>query len=153
MGEKIVEPNFWEIAEPLLSTLLDTFFEKETLETRPKETESDIGLIEKEILRMEKKNRNNLEPVVYSRKGVLRGGRDQAIIRASDQPEALSNGHPNALGNPSSIPSSFFPITDLNLPLRSDFKEENSAPESILEPAPVILEQNLDLDLPIALRK
>ena len=53
------------------------------------------------------KNRNNLELVVYSRKGVLRGGRDQAIILARGQPEALSNGHPNASGNLSFVPSLF----------------------------------------------
>ena len=151
-GEKIIEPNFWEIAKPLPSILLDTFFEKETLETKPKEIESDIGLTKKEILRMEK-NRNNLEHVVYSRKCVLRGGRDQPIILARGQPEALSNGHPNASGNPFFVPSFSFPITNLNLPLRLDSKEENSTPESILEPASVILEQNLNLNLPITLRK
>ena len=74
--------------------------------------------------------------MVYSRKGVLRGGRDQAIILARGQPEALSNGHPNASGNPSSVPSSSFPITNLNLPLRSDSREENFVPESILESTP-----------------
>ena len=91
--------------------------------------------------------------MVYSRKCVLRGGRDQAIILAHGQPESLSNGHPNASGNPSFVPSTSFPITDLNLPLQSDSMVENSRPESILELVPIILEQNLDINVPIALRK
>lgn len=90
--------------------------------------------------------------MVYSRKGVLRGGRDQAIIPACGQPEALRNGHSNTSGNPSFVPSSS-PITDLNLPLQLDSRKENSTPKPILEPAPVIPEQNLDLYLPIAHRK
>ena len=66
-GEKLVEPNFWEIVEPLPSVILDISLEKENKETKPIKSESEIGLSEEEILRM-KKNRNNLESVVYSRK-------------------------------------------------------------------------------------
>ena len=66
-GEKLVEPNFWEIVEPLPSVILDISFEKENKETKPIESEFEIGLSKEEILRM-KKNRNNLELVVYSRK-------------------------------------------------------------------------------------
>ena len=54
-GEKLVEPNFWEIVEPLPSVILDISLEKENKETKPTKSESKIGLLEKEILRMKKK--------------------------------------------------------------------------------------------------
>ena len=73
--EKLVEPNFWEIVEPLPSVILDISLEKENKETKTIESESEIGLSEEEILRM-KKNRNNLELVVYSRKKVPERSKD-----------------------------------------------------------------------------
>ena len=54
-GEKLVEPNFWEIVEPLPSVILDISLEKENKETKPTESKSKIGMLEEEILRMEKK--------------------------------------------------------------------------------------------------
>ena len=54
-GEKLVEPNFWEIVEPLSSVILNISLEKENKETKPTKSESKIGLLEKEILRMKKK--------------------------------------------------------------------------------------------------
>ncbi|RVW79094.1 hypothetical protein CK203_048207 [Vitis vinifera] len=59
-------------------------------ETKPTESESEIGLSEEEILRM-KKNRKNLEPVVYSRKKVPGRSKDQPIIPTHGQPKALGN--------------------------------------------------------------
>ena len=53
-GEKLVEPNCWEIVEPLPSVILDISLEKENKETKPIESESEIGLSEEEILRMKK---------------------------------------------------------------------------------------------------
>ena len=53
-GEKLVEPNFWEIVEPLPSVILDISLEKENKETKPIKSESEIGLSEEEILRMKK---------------------------------------------------------------------------------------------------
>ena len=53
-GGKLVEPNFWEIVEPLPSVILDISLEKENKETKPIESESEIGLSEEEILRMKK---------------------------------------------------------------------------------------------------
>ena len=83
-GEKLVEPNFWEIVEPLPSVILDISLEKENKETKPTESESKIGLSKEEILRM-KKNRNNLEPVVYSRKKAPGRSKDQSIIESPRQ--------------------------------------------------------------------
>ena len=53
-GEKLVEPNFWEIVQPLPSVILDISLEKENKKTKPTESESEIGLSEEEILRMKK---------------------------------------------------------------------------------------------------
>ena len=64
-----MEPNFWEIVEPFPSVILDISLEKENKETEPTKSESKIGLLEEEILRM-KKNRKILESVVYSRKKI-----------------------------------------------------------------------------------
>ena len=49
-GEKLVEPNFWEIVEPLPSVILYISLEKENKETKPTESEYEIGLSEEEIL-------------------------------------------------------------------------------------------------------
>ena len=99
------------------SVILDISLEKENKETKPTESESKIGLSKEEILRM-KKNRNNLEPVVYSRKKVPGRSKDQPIIPAHGQPKALGNGSLNVSGNPHSIPThihaSSSSITDLN---------------------------------------
>ena len=54
-GEKLVEPIFWEIVEPLPSVILDIFLEKENKETKATEFESEIGMSEEEILQMKKK--------------------------------------------------------------------------------------------------
>ena len=114
-----MEPNFWEIVKPLPSVILDISLEKENKETKPTESKSEIGLSEEEILQM-KKNRNNLEPVVYSRKKVPGRSKDQPIIPAHGQPKALGNGSLNVSGNPSSIPThihaSSSSVTDLSLP-------------------------------------
>ena len=79
-----------------------------------------------------KKNRNNLEPVVYSRKKVLGRSKDQPIIPAHGQLKALGNGSLNASGNPSSVPNpiqaSSSPVTDLSLPSHFDPSPEISAP-------------------------
>ena len=119
-GEKLVEPNFWEIVEPLPSVILDISLEKENKETKPTESKSEIGLSEEEILRM-KKNRNNLELVVYSRKKVPGRSKYQPIIPAHGQLKALGNGSLNASGNPPSVPtpihaSSSSSVIDLSLP-------------------------------------
>ncbi|RVW88529.1 hypothetical protein CK203_032984 [Vitis vinifera] len=156
MGEKLVEPNFWEIVEPLPSVILDISLEKENKETKPTKSESEIGLSEEEILRM-KKNRNNLEPVLYSRKKVPGRSKDQPIIPAHGQPKALGNGSLNVSGNPLSIPThvhaSSSSITDLSLPSHFGPSPEISTPEPGLGLASIVPAQDLDLDLPIALRK
>ena len=51
-GEKLVEPNIQEIVEPLPSVILDK-------ETKPTKSESEIGLLEEEILRMKKKQKQS----------------------------------------------------------------------------------------------
>ena len=155
-GEKLVEPNLWEIVEPLPSVILDISLEKENKETKPTESKSEIGLSEEEILRM-KKNRNNLELVVYSRKKVPGRSKYQPIIPAHGQLKALGNGSLNASGNPPSVPTpihaSSSSITDLSLPSHFDPNPEISAPKPSLGLALVVPAQDLDLDLPIALRK
>ena len=56
-GEKLDESNFWE-TEPLPHIVLDSFkIDKETRITQSRNTKSDIGLIDMEILRMEKINK------------------------------------------------------------------------------------------------
>ena len=138
------------------SIILDISLERETKETKPTESESEIGLSKEEILRI-KKNRNNLEPIVYSRKNVPGRSKDQPIIPAHGQPKALGNGSLNASGNPYYVPApihtSSSPITDLSLPSHFDPSPEISAPKPSLGLAPIVLAQDLDLDLPIALRK
>ena len=92
--------------------------------------------------------------MVYSRKKVSRRSKDQPIIPTHGQPKALGNGSLNALGNtPTLIHASSSPVTDLSLPSHFDPSPEISAPEPGLELAPIIPTQDLDLDLPIALRK
>ncbi|RVW27193.1 Retrovirus-related Pol polyprotein from transposon RE1 [Vitis vinifera] len=54
---------------------------------------------------------------------------------------------------PTLIHASSSPVTDLSLPSHFDPSPEISAPEPGLELAPIIPTQDLDLDLPIALRK
>ncbi|RVW67171.1 hypothetical protein CK203_062505 [Vitis vinifera] len=104
-----------------------------------------------------KKNRNNLEPVVYSRKKVLGRSKDQPIIPAHGQPKALGNGSLNVSGNPPSIPThihaSSSSVTDLSLPSHFGPSPEISALKPGLRLAPIVPTQDLDLDLPIALRK
>ena len=53
-GEKLVEPNIWEIVEPLPSVILDISLEKENKKTKSTESEFEIGMLEEEILRMKK---------------------------------------------------------------------------------------------------
>ena len=53
-GKKLKETNFWEIVEPLPSVILDISLEKENKETKPIESEYEIGLSKEEILRMKK---------------------------------------------------------------------------------------------------
>ena len=55
-GEELVEPNFWEIFEPLPSIILDISLGKESKETKFTEFEVEIGPLEEEILQI-KKNR------------------------------------------------------------------------------------------------
>ena len=139
--EKLVEPNFWEIVEPLPSVILYISLEKENKETKPTESESEIGLSEEEILRM-KKNRNNLESVVYSRKKVPGRSKDQPIIPAHGQPKALGNGSLNVSGNPPSIPThihaSSSSVTDLSLPSHFGPSTKISTPEPGLGSAPIV---------------
>ena len=155
-GEKLVEPNFWEIVEPLPSIILDISLEKENKEIKPIESESKIGMLGKEILQKKKKNRNNLEPVVYSRKKVPGKSKNQPIILAHGQPNALGNGSLNVSSNPHSIPTTIHAssssVTDLSLPSHFGPSPE-SAPELGLGLASIVPTQDLDLDLPIALRK
>ena len=70
--------KFWEIYEPLPSIVLDISLEKENKKTKLTESRYGISLLEEEILRI--KNRNNLEPMVYSRKKVLGRSKDHLII-------------------------------------------------------------------------
>ena len=104
-----------------------------------------------------KKNRNNLEPVVHSRKKVPGRSKDQPIIPTHGQPKALSNGSLNVSGNPPFIPThihaSSSSVIDLSLPSHFGPSPEISAPEPGLGLASVVPAQDLDLDLPIALRK
>ena len=138
------------------SIILDISLEKENKETKSTESEFEIGLSKEEILRI-KKNRNNLQPVVYSRKNVPGRSKDQPIIPAHGQPKALGNGSLNASGNPYYVPApihtSSSPITDLSLPSHFDPSPEISAPEPGLGLAPVVPTQDLDLRLLTALRK
>ena len=64
-----MEPNFWEVSEPLPSIILDISLRKENKENKFTESESKIGPSEEEILQLI--NRKNLEPVVYSRKKII----------------------------------------------------------------------------------
>ncbi|RVW69945.1 hypothetical protein CK203_052689 [Vitis vinifera] len=99
---------------------------------------------------------NNLEPVVYSRKKVLGRSKDQPIIPAHGQPKALGNGSLNVLGNPpipTDIHASSSSVTDLSLPSHFGPSPEISALKPGLRLAPIVPAQDLDLDLPIALRK
>ncbi|XP_062114174.1 uncharacterized protein LOC133825214 [Humulus lupulus] len=78
-------------------------------QAQPTKCESEIGLSEKEILRFIK-NRENLEPLVYSRRNVPERNKDQVIIPAHGQTEALSDDLPNISGV---IPEN----TNLDLPI------------------------------------
>ena len=103
-----------------------------------------------------KKNRNNLEPVVYSRKKVPGRSKDQPIIPAHGQPKALGNGSLNVLGNPpipTDIHASSSSVTDLSLPSHFGPSPEISALKPGLGLVPIVPAQGLDLDLPIALKK
>ena len=81
------------------------------------------------------KNRNDLEPVVYSRKNVAERVRDHVIIPVPSQLPALDNGSSNIPGNSSS-----------SIPILNS----NSDPK----PTPELAPGNLEVDnLPIALRK
>ena len=95
--------------------------------------------------------------MVYSRKKVPGRSKDQPIIPGHGQPKALSNGSLNASGNPISVPTpihaSSSPVTNLSLPSHFDPSPEISAPEPSLGLALLFPTQDLDLDLPIALRK
>ena len=75
-GENLEESNFWDIV-PLPNTILDASPSLKDVQTT--ETESEIGLSDKEILRLVK-NRQNLEPVVYSRKNVIERNIDQQLV-------------------------------------------------------------------------
>ncbi|RVW96112.1 hypothetical protein CK203_037828 [Vitis vinifera] len=105
-------------------------FEKENKKTKPTESEFEIGLLERRNTTNEK-NRNNLEPVVYSRKKVLGRSKDQPIIPAHGQLKALGNGSLNASVTSPSVPNpihAFFSCTDLSLPSHFDPSPEISAP-------------------------
>ncbi|RVW12608.1 Copia protein [Vitis vinifera] len=71
--------------------------------------------------------------------------------------KALGNGSLNVSGNPPSIPThihaSSSSVTDLSLPSHFGPSPKISAPEPGLGSAPIVPAQDLDLDLPIALRK
>ncbi|RVW98553.1 hypothetical protein CK203_026827 [Vitis vinifera] len=102
-------------------------------------------------------NARMISVVVYLRKKVLGRSKDQPIIPAHGQPKALGNGSLNVSGNPLSIPThihaSSSSVTDLSLPSHFGPSPEISAPEPGLRLAPIVLAQDLDLDLLIALRK
>ena len=95
--------------------------------------------------------------MVYSRKKVPGRSKDQPIIPTHGQPKALGNDSLNASGNPPYVPTpihaSSSPITDLSLPSHFDPSPEISALEPSLGLAPIVSAQDLDLDLPSALRK
>ena len=95
--------------------------------------------------------------MVYSRKKVSGRSKDQPIIPAHGQPKALGNGSLNVSGNPSSIPThihaSSSSVTDLSLPSHFGPSPEIFAPKPGLGLAPIVPAQDLDIDLPIALRK
>ena len=95
--------------------------------------------------------------MVYSRKKIPGRSKDQPIIPTHGQPKALGNGSLNVSGNPPSIPTpihtSSSSITDLSVPSHFGPSPEISAPEPGLGLASVVPAQDLDLDLPIALRK
>ncbi|RVW16201.1 hypothetical protein CK203_074283 [Vitis vinifera] len=95
--------------------------------------------------------------MVYSRKKVPGRCKNQPIIPAHGQPKALGNGSLNVLGNPPSIPThihaSSSSVTDLSLPSHFGPSPEIFAPEPGLGLAPIVPAQDLELDLPIALRK
>lgn len=80
------------------------------------------------------KNRNNLQPVVYSRRKISERSKDHLIIPAHGHPEALGDDPSNIPGNPTSQPDLTF----------------NSAPKPIPELETGTFETD---DLPIALRK
>ena len=105
-----MEPNFWEIYEPLPSIILDISLEKEYKETKFTESEYEIGPLEEEILQI--KNRKNLEPVVYSRKKVIGRSKDHSMIQVHGQPKALGDGSLNASDN---LYSLYIPILVTNL--------------------------------------
>ena len=134
-GENLEESNFWDIV-PLPNTILDASPSLKDVQTT--ETESEIGLSDKEILRLVK-NRQNLEPVVYSRKNVIERNKDQQLVSEPDQSEALSDGHLNTPGNNS---HSIYPLPP-----------SVTNPES--EPSVAIAPRNInsDLHLPVAIRK
>ena len=129
-GENCVEEqNFWETVEPLPKT-----FDTDIKEINPIIVKSEIGLSDEEMLRLIK-NRNNLEPVVYSRKNVAERVRDHVIIPVPSQLPTLDNGSSNIPGNSSS-----------SIPILNS----NSDPK----PTPELAPGNLEVDnLPIALRK
>ena len=95
--------------------------------------------------------------MVHSRKKVPGRSKDQLITLAHGQPKALGNGSLNASGNPIFVPTpihaSSSPVTNLSLPSHFDPSPEISALEPSLGLALLFPTQDLDLDLPIALRK
>lgn len=129
MGE-LSGTKFLNIFYPLPKTILDVSLKKtQAIEPEP---ESEIGLSEKEMLLI--KNRNNLEPVVYSRRKNSERSKNHIIIPAHGQPKAL-------VDNPSNIPG--------NPTLQPDLTS-NSAPKPILELETGTFEAD---DLPIAVGK
>ena len=95
--------------------------------------------------------------MVYSRKKVPERSKVQPIIPTHGQSKALGNGFLNVSGNPPSIPThihaSSSSDTDLSLPSHFGPRPEISALELGLGLAPIVPAQDLDLDLPIALKK
>ena len=95
--------------------------------------------------------------MVYSRKKVPERSKVQPIIPTHGQSKALGNGFLNVSGNPPSIPThihaSSSSDTDLSLPSYFGPRPEIFALEPGLGLAPIVPAQDLDLDLPIALRK
>ena len=131
------ELNFWET-----ETLQNIVFEKdkETRMIQYEKTEIDISLSDMEILRQEK-NRLNLEPVVYTRQNLSKEGDEPMIHLTHCHEKHLSEVHLNTPGN-SSSPLSL--VQNLN---------HTIVPEYCSAPCPVLLAQESDLDLPIAIRK
>ncbi|XP_073041799.1 uncharacterized protein [Primulina eburnea] len=109
----IREQNFWEISEPLSNLVIDqplNFQNEQNGESESTIVDREIDLSEKEILRMEK-NRNILEPVVYSRRNVLKRSKDELTIPAQASLKAPGKRTMDTPG------TDLFPYQKKNIPL------------------------------------